>query len=238
MVHWLVTVVRSWFGLAASAAVPSGPERRVWVRSLSDVETNCKLADAPATGRMLARIRNVSQGGANLLVPQPLPPGALLSIEMPGTGPGDEYFVLACVIRSAAQPHGEWSLGCTFARELSEEEVQSLVSRPVAPLESEERSSVRFPCSTRAGYQFVNVPDRPAGTANVLNLSPKSIALAVPETIEVGTLLNLELQSRNGAAKVTRLASVTRLVPLQAGEWSVGCNFISQLNDQDMRALL
>jgi PilZ domain len=236
MLRRIVTVVRSWFGLVAPDT--SGAERRVWVRSLSDVETNCKLADAPATGRMLARIRNISRGGAKLLVPQPLPPGALLSIEMPGAGPGDEYFVLACVIHSAAQPNAEWALGCTFARELSEEEVQSLISRPIAPLESDERSVVRLPCPTKASYQFVNVPDRPAGSAKVLDLSPKGIALGVTETIDVGTLLNLELQSASGTARVTRLASVTRLSPLQAGEWSVGCNFISQLNDQDVRALL
>jgi len=236
MLRQIVTFVRSWFGPGTAGA--SGLERRVWVRSLSDVETNCKPAEAPATGRMSARIRNVSRGGANLLVPERLGSGALLSIEMPGSTPGDEYFVLACVIHSALQPSGEWSLGCTFARELSEEEVQALVSKPIAPFESDERSFVRYPCPTKATYQFVNAPDRPAGTAKVLNLSPKGIALAVPETIEVGTLLSLELQSLNGASKVTRLASVTRLIPQEAGEWSVGCNFISRLSDQDMRALL
>lgn len=237
MLRQIVTVIRSWFGVAPRGDA-SGPERRVWVRSLSDVETNCKIAEAPATGRMSARIRNISRGGVNLLVPQPLEPGALLSIELPGSSPGDEYFVLACVIHSVVQPSGDWGLGCTFARELTEEEVHSLVSRPIAPFESDERSFVRFPCPTKATYQFVNAPDRKAGTAKVLNLSPKGLALLVPETIEVGTLLSLELQSLSGTTKVTRLASVTRLIPQQAGEWSVGCNFISRLTDQEMLSLL
>lgn len=208
------------------------------MRSLSDVETMCKLAEAPATGRMSAKIRNISRGGVNLLVPQPLDPGALLSIELPGDGAGDEYFVLACVAHANAQRNGEWSLGCTFARELSEEEVQSLASRPIKPFESDERSFVRFPCPTQATYQFVNLPDRQPGTAKVVNLSPKGIALTVGEVIDVGTLLSLELQSVSGPAKVTRLASVTRVIPHTAQEWSLGCNFISRLTDQDMLSLL
>jgi hypothetical protein len=237
MLRQLVTNLKRWLAIGRHED-GSGPERRVWVRSLSDVETNCKLAEAPATGRMSARIRNISRGGINLLVPQPLQPGALLSVELPGGGAGDEYFVLACIIHSAAQPNGEWGLGCTFARELTEEEVQSLVSRSIAPFESDERSFVRFPCPTKATYQFVNAPERQPGTAKVLNLSPKGIALQVPEEIEVGTLLSLELQSLSGTATVTRLASVTRLVPVEAGEWSLGCNFISRLSDQDMKSLL
>jgi hypothetical protein len=236
MLRLLMATIRRW--LPVGSTTSPGLDRRVWVRSLSDVETNCKLAEAPATGRMAARIRNISRGGANLLIPQRLDPGALLSIELPGDAAGDEYFVLACIIHSNLQPNGEWSLGCTFARELSEEEVQSLVSKPIAPFESDERSFVRFPCPTKATYQFVNAPERPAGTAKVLNLSPKGIALAVPETIEVGTLLSLDVHALSGTTKVTRLASVTRLIPQEAGEWSIGCNFISRLSDQDMRALL
>jgi hypothetical protein len=238
MLRRLVGFVRSWLGTRTAETSSAGSERRVWIRSLSDVETNCKLAEAPATGRMAARIRNVSRGGANLLVTEPLQTGALLSVEMPGDGAGDEYFVLACIIHAAIQPNGEWSLGCTFARELSEEEVQMLVSRPIPPFEADERSFVRFPSPTKATYQFVNVAHRPVGTAKVLNISPKGIALAVPETIEVGTLLSLELHSLNGTSKVTRLASVTRLIPREVGEWFLGCNFISRLSEQDMRGLL
>jgi len=231
----LTSTLKHWF---AGVPTPAGEERRVWVRSLSDLETSCKLAEAPATGRMSARIRNISRGGINLLLERGLEPGTLLSVELPGNGQGDEYFVLGCVLHSAAQPSGEFSIGCTFARELEEEEVRSLVAKPIAPFESDERSFVRFPCPTRAAYAFVNAPERKAGTARVINISPKGIALTVSEFIDVGTLLNLELQGSTGAAKLTVLASITRVIPHPDGEWSLGLNFISRLSDKDMQALL
>jgi hypothetical protein len=76
------------------------------------------------------------------------------------------------------------------------------------------------------------------GTARVSNISPKGVSLTVTEFIEVGTVLNLELQAVSGTASVTRLASVTRVISHPAGEWSLGCNFISRLNEQELAALL
>lgn len=238
MLRLLLATVKSWFAAGPADGDVDGPERRIWVRSLSDVETMCKLAEAPATGRLSARIRNISRGGVNLLLPQTIEPGALLSIELPGDAAGDEYFVLACVAHAHAQRNGEWSIGCTFARELSEEEVQSLVSQRIQPFESDERSFVRFPCPTKATYQFVNLPERKGGTAKVINLSPKGIALTVTEAVDVGTLLNLEMQAVSGAGTVTRLASITRVIPYGQGQWSLGCNFISRLSDEDMKSLM
>lgn len=235
MLQRLLSSVKRWL---VGAAPLTGEERRIWVRSLSDVETACKLAEAPATGRMSARIKNISRGGINLLLHQELESGSLLSVELPGDGPGDEYFVLACVVHSVAQPNGEWSVGCTFARELEEDEVRSLVTKPIPPFESDQRSFVRYPCPTKAAYQFVNAPERKTGQARVINISPKGIAVTVSEFIEVATLLNLELQSANGAKKLTVLASVTRVIPHADGEWSLGCNFISRLGDKDLQALI
>ncbi|MBY0526307.1 MAG: PilZ domain-containing protein [Gemmataceae bacterium] len=237
MFRRLLAWLRGWsFGTAVPES--DGSERRVWVRSLSDVETSLKLADAPATGRMSGRIRNISRGGINLLLDRELESGALLSVELPGDGPGDEYFVLACVLRAQHQPSGEWSIGCTFARELEDDEVRSLTSRPIPPFESDERSFVRFPCPTKATYLAVSTPGRKPSDARVINISPKGILLSVSEFIDVGAVLNLELHGANGNGVVAVLASVTRVIPHPDGEWSLGCNFISRLADKDLEALL
>src|SRR5947209_14492637 len=95
-------------------------DRRVWVRHPADVEATCQPAGG-AADRFAARVRNVSLGGINLVADRAFEPGALLSIELPGAADGSTCTVLACVVHATALSAGEWALGCTFARELSDE---------------------------------------------------------------------------------------------------------------------
>ena len=56
---------------------------------------------APSGGPpRIARVRNISAGGVNLLVDQPCQPGDLLSIELPGAEGQPPYVALACVMVS------------------------------------------------------------------------------------------------------------------------------------------
>ena len=47
-------------------------------------------------------------------------PGSLLSVELPALENNAPSSVLACVVRAIALPDGQWSLGCTFAAELTD----------------------------------------------------------------------------------------------------------------------
>ena len=65
-----------------------------------------------------AKVRDLSLGGANLLVDRPFEAGQMLSVELPANK-GDVRTVLACVVRVIPQEDGHWSLGCVFSRELN-----------------------------------------------------------------------------------------------------------------------
>src|SRR4051812_35150764 len=95
-------------------------ERRLWGRVNCDVQTTIQSANGDGGPALPARARNVSLGGINLSAGQAFEPGSLLSVALP-VGGGTE--VLACVVRCEPLGAGQWELGCTFAAQLSEEDL-------------------------------------------------------------------------------------------------------------------
>jgi hypothetical protein len=97
---------------------------------------------------------------------------------------------------------------------------------------------VRFPCQARAAYQVVRSPESGSlQPAELLNISAGGVAMQASEALEVGLLLSLEL-SRNDAVVVTTLASVVRTATAADGGRLVGCNFIRELPEEQIQALL
>src|SRR5262249_8344078 len=94
-------------------------ERRVWVRYPADVLANVQPAqNAELENRVCARVRDISLGGANLLVDRPFEAGQMLTLELPERDAHDKQTVLACVVRAVPESDGQWALGCVFSREL------------------------------------------------------------------------------------------------------------------------
>jgi hypothetical protein len=213
-------------------------DRRVWVRHPADLETTYQPADRSEAVRLGARVRNISLGGVSLAVNRAFEPGDLLSVELPGATEESRCKVLACVVHVAPVSDGEWVLGCTFSRELSEEDLEAFGARRVRHPPSDQRAWMRFPCDVKAGYQRIGGPDAAQEAAKVINLSPSGVRLLVPRTIDNGTLLSVELQAAKGVFKRTMLACVVHVTAQPDGEWALGCNFIRSLSDEDLRALL
>src|SRR5438876_588460 len=114
-----------WRRLIGAAAAPATKtatavedDRRLWGRFPTDLQGHVEVAERGTRDRLLADVRDLSLGGANLLVDQPLPAGQMLTLELP-TGKGEVHNVLACVVRATPGDEGKWSLGCVFARELT-----------------------------------------------------------------------------------------------------------------------
>src|SRR5579871_6554445 len=95
-------------------------DRRVWVRYPCDVEASCQAADLPDSQRLSARVRNISRGGINLVLSCPVEIVAFLSVELPTASPRATSNVLAYVVRLNPVTEGEWSVGCSFAAELND----------------------------------------------------------------------------------------------------------------------
>jgi c-di-GMP-binding flagellar brake protein YcgR len=212
-------------------------DRRLWVRYPADVRTNVGPAAAPEENRVSAQIRDISIGGAHLLVDRPFKTGQMLSLELPHAGEEECHTVLACVVRAKQEGQGQWVLGCVFSRELSDEDLEGFGAKRVRPPASDQRTWMRFATNIQANYQKIGDPENRSFSAQVLNLSANGVGLLVTEVVNAGALVSVNLVAADGKTVRTILACVVH-VTTQAHGWALGCNFIRQLSEEDLKALL
>jgi hypothetical protein len=223
---------------SADAGQAVEEDRRVWVRHPANLETTCQPAADPDGNRFPARVRNISLGGISLLVNRRFDTGELLSVELPGPAEGSTYTVLACVVHASQQAENDWVLGCTFARELSDEDLRAFGARRRKAPPADQRTWRRFPAAVTASYEIVTAAESRPRAAQILNISPTGIGLVVQEPIAAGTLLSMELPGAGGPARRMILACAVHVTPRGDGEWALGCNFIRSLTDKDLQALV
>lgn len=212
-------------------------DRRLWERFETDLDGKVQLAEQENAEKIPARIRDLSVGGANLLVDRPYQAGHMLRVELPVDDAGVRT-VLACIVRVHPDKQGHWSLGCVFARELSNDDLSNLGARKEHASESDLRKWVRFSCEVKASYRRVGDPSNAAHPAQVLNLSANGIGLSVPPPLEAGSLLNIDLTAKEGGATRSILACVVHTTLRASGELAVGCNFIRELSEEELHALV
>ena len=260
------TFWRRWVGqdeicdAATATAVAEQPtdERRLWVRYPSDIKTDVHLVDPTAHDRMSAQVRDISRGGASLVLDRELPPGQLLNLELPRADAEGAQTVLACVVRCGAAEAGSWIVGCVFSRELTDEDLAGCGARRQRPHADDQRNWIRFDCNLTAQIQKIGGPDEAWHKVQVLNLSASGIGLLSERFLDAGALLNVELSGRAASGARTILACVVHVTERGAGErsagersagehgagehgaqqWALGCNFIRELNDEDFQALI
>src|SRR5262249_14287661 len=146
--------------------------------------------------------------------------------------------VLACVVHVQQQGPGEWSIGCTFSESLGNPDLETFGARRQKPAEADDnRNWVRFACNVEASYSRIDNSEGERRDARVMNISANGIGLVLDRPVENGTLLNLDLRSPTTHSTRTILACVVH-VTSSPGEWNVGCNFIRELSESDLKALL
>lgn len=111
----------------ADCAVPDRSDGRAWVRFPSKLEAlyHAVVAAEHAPGR--ARIVNISAGGVALQTKQDFERGTLLNLELRGLDGQPLQPRLARVVHATRQGEGDYMLGCTFVRELSDADLQALM---------------------------------------------------------------------------------------------------------------
>jgi c-di-GMP-binding flagellar brake protein YcgR len=232
--------IKSWLGGESkqAGAEDAQSDRRIWVRRPCDLEAFYQSMNDDFGGRQAARVRNISRGGMSVVVKQRFTPGDQLSVELPGDDDRPAYNVLACIVHAVEQPSGEWTLGCNFAQELSDEDLLPFGARRERPAASDQRAWQRFPCAVEGTYQLVRAPDGGQREATVVNISANGVGLLLNVAIEVGTLLNLHLHRAGEHSDLEILACVVRVTQVEVGQWLLGCNFISELSEEQARGLL
>jgi hypothetical protein len=222
----------------AAADTLTQDERRLWIRYPADLKTCVQPADHPGEDRATARIRDISRGGANLLLDRSFRPGQMLDLQMPlPEEPDRVVHLLACVVRAKDEPNGQCSVGCVFSRELTDEDLFHFGASRVRHAPEDQRTWVRFPCQLRATFQKVGDGEEDLREAQVINVSASGIGLEVADEIEVGSLLNLHVVGKQEREK-TLISCVVHAAPSSGGRWSLGCNFIRELNESDFEDLL
>jgi hypothetical protein len=217
----------------------SESDRRIWVRYPCELDATCQPANRPDAVRLSARVRNISRGGINFLLNCPVESGSLLSVELPGIAGKTVSTVLAYVVRVESVTDGEWSIGCTFATELGNEDLAPFGVSRVQSKGTDKRTWVRFPCNIKASYQFVKAEEPTSWSAEVVNMSANGIGLLVNEGVDLGKLLNLELRAERGDYVLNILACVVRLTPeVDGSHCTLGCNLIRELTNQETKLLL
>ncbi len=215
----------------------SDEERRVCLRYAANLNIRCGEAHEEPDPGVSAVIRDISRGGIQMIAPQRYEPGTVLSVELPSARGGEGLAVLACVIRT--QPHGDsdWAMGCRFCSELNDPQLQAFGAVRARPASDDPRGWSRFSCDSKALVQRINASDQAHRSARVLNIAVGGMALLVEEPIAVGELLSTELRDAKGQPVVTLLACVVHAQTVAEGQ-ILGCNFIRELSDADVRALL
>jgi hypothetical protein len=110
------------------ATVPTGIERRVWIRYGSDLEAVCRASTVRQESGWVARVKDVSRGGLGLVSRHRFRAGTPLLIEVRDHS-GDMRLLAAKVVH--ARPVDDdgspaWLLGCSFGLMLSEKELEAL----------------------------------------------------------------------------------------------------------------
>jgi hypothetical protein len=222
----------------AEKAAALEEDRRVWVRHPSGAETVVQAMGNGVDSRLSARVRNVSRGGINLVVNHRFEPGDVISIELPGGTPQLASTALACVVHVRGEGESVWGLGCTFAEELSEADLVTFGARREKPSAPDDlRTWVRFDCNVRALCQRIGDPENSVWPARVANISASGIGLVVDHAVGPGTLLSLDLESPTSGGRRTILACVVQVTTRSGKEWALGCNFIRELSEADLKAL-
>lgn len=231
-----------WHRLVGKPApAPAGDpvERRLWVRYPADLRANVQVTEGAApVHRVSAQVRDISLGGANLLVNRSFEAGQLLSLELPRAGTEDKHIVLACIVRAAPVGKGQWALGCVFSRELTDDDLEGFGAKRVRHAPSDQRVWMRFATNVKATYQKVGDPDNQTYVAHVINLSASGVGLKVNHDVDSGALLSLDLASTDGKTKRTILACVVHVTDEGSGGRALGCNFIRELSEDDLKSLV
>jgi hypothetical protein len=210
-------------------------ERRRWERLCArpTVRVHLGVHDADT---VVAEIREVSRGGIRLVVDCPVDSGTTLRIDLPKAA-GDGKFLLACVVHAALAPDGTFALGCNFTNELADDDLEAFGAKRLRPRYGDQRAWERWTVSGEARYTRIGATGDP-GIAEIQNLSPTGIGLRTCEELVPSTMLDLELRNRDGDSVVALLACVVYLTAVEEGQWLVGCNFVRELFDEDLKGLI
>jgi hypothetical protein len=102
-------------------------DKRTWVRFSCEVHAAYRKVGDPINQAFPAQVLNISANGIGLAVTQSLAAGGLLNVDLLDKNGKVSRTMLACIVHTTVRAGGDFAIGCNFIRELSEDELQSLL---------------------------------------------------------------------------------------------------------------
>ena len=212
-------------------------DRRLWQRYPTDLRGTLQLKSDPKGERQAVVVRNLSRGGANLILEKSIKNGKSIRLELLGSN-GESRAMLARVIHTSELDDNEWSLGCVFVRELSGDDLQALGVPTDTPPDTEHRSWTCRPGEVQAKCRKYGLPAHVAKVMQVVDVSATSIGMMMPPSFTEGMLINVELSNKKGRRVCTILARITRALRHASGKNAVQCTFVRELSEKEIDSLL
>jgi hypothetical protein len=111
----------------AGAQKVQGAERRAWIRYPRRLLTMWQLFGSRQEESWNATLRDLSQTGLGLVVNRSFPPATVLTVRLQTGSRKYSRTMLVRVKHCAAQPSGEWHVGCSFVVKLKDDELAELL---------------------------------------------------------------------------------------------------------------
>jgi len=102
----------------------------------------------------------------------------------------------------------------------------------------ERRASTRYPCSLATSCRLMATFGSPPHPARVRNLSAGGISLVLPEPVDPGKVVTIQLTSKPRNVTRTLQVRVIYCVDHPSGEALLGGSFVSDLPEDELRAFL
>lgn len=100
---------------------------RTWMRFPINVKANCRRVGDVGETSYAAQVLNISASGIGLAVNPSMQAGSLLNIDLLDKNDRMLRTMLACVVHTTQRAGGDYAVGCNFIRELTEDELHSLL---------------------------------------------------------------------------------------------------------------
>ena len=209
-------------------------ERRTSPRVPCALETMCKPLAGARTKAWSATAVDISTGGIALVLGRRFEPGATLLATLASADGETARTLLLRVAHVARQDDGNWRLGCAFASELSQDELQAFQIDKVRPEVPERRAWVRFSCNVATQCRVVAPEQSDAWPARVLEVSPGGMNLLAPVELERGTVVNVRLPDCEALVPRFVLVRVLRVTEFSSDRWFLACEFADQITTEDL----
>jgi hypothetical protein len=107
----------------------------------------------------------------------------------------------------------------------------------LAPAAQDNRDGERFPCEVPTTCQPPSAYTKDPWPATIRDISTWGLSLTLNRRFERGSGLAIELPTEDGTT-ATVLARVAHVRPYADGGWVLGCEFISELSDEEVQLVL